>query len=74
MLFSPLALPDIHVAVEEKAKERQVRVALKGVALFDRRRRTTAYKAADSGYFPATVVYDLASVRSATMPSCSPHT
>jgi adenine-specific DNA-methyltransferase len=53
MLFSPLALPDIEMAVEKNGKERQLRVALKGVALFDRKRRTTDYKAADSGYVSA---------------------
>lgn len=54
MLFSPLALPDIVVAVEKNGKaERTVHVTLKGVALFDRKRRTTEYKAADSGYVSA---------------------
>jgi adenine-specific DNA-methyltransferase len=53
MLFSPLALPDIEVRSEKNGKEKQLRVALKGVALFDRKRRTTEYKAADSGYISA---------------------
>jgi hypothetical protein len=53
MLFSPLALPDIEVADERNGKERQFRVALKGVALFDRKSRTTQYKAAGSGYISA---------------------
>lgn len=53
MLFSPLALPDIEVAAAKNGKEKQVRVTLKGVALFDRKRRTTEYKAADSGYVSA---------------------
>lgn len=54
MLFSPLALPDIAVAAEKNGKtEKQLRVTLKGVALFDRKRRTTEYKAADSGYISA---------------------
>ena len=53
MLFSPLALPDIEVAVAKNGKEKQLRVTLKGVALFDRKRRTTEYKAADSGYVSA---------------------
>ena len=44
MLFSPLALPDIEVAVEKNGKEKQLRVTLNGVALFDRKRRTTEYK------------------------------
>ncbi|HET7550457.1 MAG TPA: site-specific DNA-methyltransferase [Gemmatimonadaceae bacterium] len=53
MLFSPLALPDIEVAAAKNGKAEQVRVTLKGVALFDRKRRTTEYKAADSGYVSA---------------------
>ena len=54
MLFSPLALPDIEVKVAKTGKgERQVHVTLNGVALFDRKRRTTEYKAADSGYISA---------------------
>lgn len=53
MLFSPLALPDIEVAAAKNGKEKQLRVTLKGVALFDRKRRTTEYKAADSGYVSA---------------------
>ena len=54
MLFSPLALPDIEVAVAKNGKaERTVHVTLNGVSLFDRKRRTTDYKAADSGYVSA---------------------
>jgi hypothetical protein len=53
MLFSPLALPDIEVTAEKNGKERQVRVTLNGVALFDRKRRTTEYKHAGSGYVSA---------------------
>ncbi len=54
MLFSPLALPDIEVTVEKNGKaERTLRVVLNGVALFDRKRRTTEYKAAGSGYVSA---------------------
>ena len=53
MLFSPLALPDINVQAAKNGKEKQVRVTLNGVALFDRKRRTTEYKAADSGYVSA---------------------
>lgn len=53
MLFSPLALPDIEVEVWKNGKEKQLRVILNGVALFDRKRRTTEYKAADSGYVSA---------------------
>jgi len=54
MLFSPLALPDIVVVVEKNGKaERTVHVTLNGVALFDRKCRTTEYKKADSGYVSA---------------------
>ncbi|MEZ5531601.1 MAG: site-specific DNA-methyltransferase [Steroidobacteraceae bacterium] len=53
MLFSPLALPDIEVTAAKNGHERHVRVTLNGVALFDRKRRTTEYKAADSGYVSA---------------------
>jgi adenine-specific DNA-methyltransferase len=54
MLFSPLALPDIDVTFDKNGKApKQARVTLRGVALFDRKRRTTEYKAADSGYVSA---------------------
>lgn len=54
MLFSPLALPDIDVKVARKGKNGgEVAVMLKGVALFDRRTRTTSYKQVDSGYVSA---------------------
>jgi hypothetical protein len=54
MLFSPLALPDINVKVKKNGKEGpQVTVRLDGVALFDRKRRATEYKHADSGYISA---------------------
>jgi len=54
MLFSPLALPDIEVATAKNAEsEKEVRVTLKGVALFDRKRRSTEYKTAQSGYVSA---------------------
>jgi len=53
MLFSPLALPDIEVETAKNGKEKQLRVTLNGVALFDRKRRTTEYKSADSGYVSA---------------------
>jgi adenine-specific DNA-methyltransferase len=54
MLFSPLALPDIEVKVEKNRKgEANAVVRLLGVALFDRSRRTTEYKRADSGYVSA---------------------
>lgn len=53
MLFSPLALPDIEVATTKNGKEKQVRITLKGVALFDRKNRRTEYKHAESGYVSA---------------------
>jgi hypothetical protein len=54
MLFSPLALPDINVKMSKSTKNgAEARVTLKGVALFDRKRRTTEYKHADSGYISA---------------------
>lgn len=53
MLFSPLALPDIAVTIDKSGKEKQISVTLNGVALFDRKRRTTEYKQADSGYVSA---------------------
>lgn len=54
MLFSPLALPDIEVSVAKNGGgASEVRVTLSGVALFDRKHRTTEYKAADSGYVSA---------------------
>jgi adenine-specific DNA-methyltransferase len=52
-LFSPLALPDIEVSVTKNGKEQQTTVRLKGVAVFDRKHRTTDYKRADSGYVSA---------------------
>lgn len=53
MLFSPLALPDIDITTPKDGKDQHVQVILNGVALFDRKRRTTEYKAADSGYVSA---------------------
>lgn len=54
MLFSPLALPDIELKPLKKGKnEGEIMVTLKGVALFDRKRRSTDYKHADSGYISA---------------------
>lgn len=49
MLFSPLALPDIDL----QKTNGHIAVRLNGVALFDRKRRSTEYKAADSGYVSA---------------------
>ncbi len=53
MLFSPLALPDIEIEVKKNGKEANVIARLKGVAVFDRKNRTTDYKQADSGYVSA---------------------
>lgn len=52
-LFSPLALPEIEIKAHKNGKEKHVTVVLKGVAIFDRARRTTDYKNADSGYVSA---------------------
>jgi hypothetical protein len=52
MLFSPLALPDIDVAIS-KTGEHLVTAILRGVAVFDRKTRGTDYKSADSGYVSA---------------------
>jgi len=54
MLFSPLALPDIEVSLKKNGKgPAEAVVTLNGVALFDRKRRHTEYKHADSGYVSA---------------------
>src|SRR5262249_43414607 len=54
MLFSPLALPDIDVKLKKNGKPAaEVTVSLNGVAVFDRAKRTTEYKRADSGYVSA---------------------
>ncbi len=53
MLFSPLALPDIDVKVAKGRNGGEASVKLKGVALFDRKTRTTSYKQAESGYVSA---------------------
>jgi adenine-specific DNA-methyltransferase len=53
MLFSPLALPDIAVAATKKGGETSFTITLNGVALFDRKRRSTEYKGAESGYVSA---------------------
>lgn len=53
MLFSPLALPDLEVQTKKNGKEAKATVRLKGVAVFDRKNRTTDYKRADSGYVSA---------------------
>jgi len=53
MLFSPLALPDIEIKIKKNGAEPRAIVHLKGVAVFDRKNRTTDYKHADSGYVSA---------------------
>jgi hypothetical protein len=53
MLFSPLALPGIKVQPVKNGKEKQITITLEGVALYDRKNRTTAWKQADSGYVSA---------------------
>jgi adenine-specific DNA-methyltransferase len=54
MLFSPLALPDIKVALKKNGKGAgEAVVTLSGVALFDRKHRRTEYKHAESGYVSA---------------------
>jgi adenine-specific DNA-methyltransferase len=52
-LFSPLAMPDIEVKVKKNGKGPIAVVHLKGVAVFDRKNRTTDYKQTDSGYISA---------------------
>lgn len=53
MLFSPLALPDIDVAISKNNGERLVTTSLRGVAVFDRKTRGTDYKSVESGYVSA---------------------
>lgn len=53
MLFSPLAMPEIVISPEKPKSGEKVTVMLRGVALFDRKHRTTDYKQADSGYISA---------------------
>jgi adenine-specific DNA-methyltransferase len=54
MLFSPLALPDVKVTFTNgKGKPREAAVTLDGVGVFDRKKRTTDYYRADSGYVAA---------------------
>lgn len=54
MLFSPLALPDIEVKSSNgKSKGKEATVTLKGVGVFDRKKRTTDYHRGNSGYVAA---------------------
>lgn len=48
-LFSPLSVPDVEVVTDDGG----VRVRLGGVAVYDRKRRITEFKKADSGYVSA---------------------
>lgn len=50
MLFSPLALPEVEFS---KADDGKLVASLQGVAVFDRKRRVTEYRKADSGYVSA---------------------
>ncbi len=54
-LFSPLGLPDIELSVSpgKDGEEPRATVTLNGLALYDRKARTTDYKQADSGYVSA---------------------
>lgn len=54
MLFSPLSLPDVEVVVAPTQDGGQeAMVELRGVGVFDRKKRTTDYYPADSGYVSA---------------------
>lgn len=54
MLFSPLALPDVEVGTSrDNDGAKQTTVTLSGVGVFDRKKRTTDYFRADSGYIAA---------------------
>ena len=46
-------MPDIEVKIKKNGAEPKAIVHLKGVAVFDRKNRTTDYKHADSGYVSA---------------------
>jgi adenine-specific DNA-methyltransferase len=50
MLFAPLAVPDISVAA---TADGEFVVSVAGVAVYDRKRRVTEYKATQSGYVAA---------------------
>lgn len=53
MLFSPLTLPDISITPESRTGDKLIRVSLNGVGMYDRARRNSDYKSADSGYVSA---------------------
>lgn len=55
MLFSPLALPDVAIELSTGKHEASPKavVELNGIALFDRKTRSTRYYSADSGYVSA---------------------
>lgn len=52
-LFSPLAMPDISITREKSGTQPSAVVTVKGIAMFDRKTRTTEYKQANSGYISA---------------------
>jgi adenine-specific DNA-methyltransferase len=53
LLFSPLAMPDISITREKSGTQPSAVVTVKGIAMFDRKTRTTEYKQANSGYISA---------------------
>jgi adenine-specific DNA-methyltransferase len=54
MLFSPLSLPDILIRqTKSGASPTQYTVSVQGVGVYERERRVTDYKKADSGYISA---------------------
>ena len=52
-LFSPFSVPDLEIVITKEDGRELTTVALKGVGVFDRKRRTTDYYRADSGYVSA---------------------
>ena len=54
MLFSPLSLPDIRIAsVKSGSTSAEYTLTLEGVGVFDREKRITDYRTANSGYVAA---------------------
>jgi adenine-specific DNA-methyltransferase len=54
MLFSPLSVPDVRVNPKRSGRSpKEFTVSLEGVGVFDREKRITDYKKADSGYVAA---------------------
>ncbi len=56
MLFSPLAVPNLDVSLKKTKSGAEATVTLKGVAVFDRKKRATDYYEADKGYVAAWYV------------------